>query len=87
MLGVGETARCVGEEILPGGAETIDCEAACSISFVAVVRARASNTDGGRLKIPCDGLEDEELEGRLAIGAVEGTTASADEELDTTRDV
>lgn len=87
MLGVGETTRRVGEEILPGGGETIECAATCSISSVAIVRALASNTDGGRLKIPCDGLEDEEFETRLVIGAVEGPTSSVDEEPDTTRNV
>lgn len=87
MPGVGETTDRVGEEILPGGGETNECEATYSISSVAAVRARPSSTDGGRLKIPCDGLEDDELETRLVVGAVEGATASVDEEADRTRDV
>lgn len=86
MLGAGEPTDRVGEEILPGGGETNECEATYSISSVAV-RARPSSTDGGRLKIPCDGLEDDELETRLVVGAVEGATASVDEEADRTRDV
>lgn len=86
MLGVGETTDRVGEEILPGGGETNECEATYSISSVAAVRARPSSTDG-RLKIPCDGLEDDELDTRLVVGAVEGATASVDEEADRTRDV
>lgn len=87
MLGVGETTDRVGEEILSGGGETNECEATYSISSVAAVRARPSSADGGRLKIPCGGLEDDELETRLVVGTVEGATASVDEEADRIRDV